>query len=201
MTQTYCLALETSVGPLSAALFRDGVLISAAEGHKSLGKAEELSTLVKELLDGSGISPVQLELVAVSNGPGSYTGIRVGLSFAKGLCKATGAELRMTSLFDGLGAGTNRKIVAIKTGAKEAETMTFPDRVRSKHVTYDDLQRRILQLKPTGADLVVDARLKEYVDFDGALFTSTPFSVYIGMAALSESWTPAGETAFLQSHF
>jgi tRNA threonylcarbamoyladenosine biosynthesis protein TsaB len=66
---------------------RDSVLVSSVNDH-SKEHAAFLHTGIYQILQQTGISPSQLKAIAVSGGPGSYTGIRVGLATAKGLCFA-----------------------------------------------------------------------------------------------------------------
>ena len=82
------LAIETGTEICSVALVRDGELISLRESDEERNHASTIAPFVDELLRESGVRPSDLEAVAVSQGPGSYTGLRIGVSFAKGLCYA-----------------------------------------------------------------------------------------------------------------
>jgi len=80
------LSLETSTPLCSVALHRNGVLISSAETMEEGGHGKRLTRLIESVCLESAISIHQLNAIAVSNGPGSYTGLRIGLATAKGLC-------------------------------------------------------------------------------------------------------------------
>ncbi|MCS7017561.1 MAG: tRNA (adenosine(37)-N6)-threonylcarbamoyltransferase complex dimerization subunit type 1 TsaB [Cytophagales bacterium] len=87
------LSLETSGSSCSVALHQNGRLIAYAELHQEKSHSGRLTLLIEELLRHSNLSPQNLTAVAVSAGPGSYTGLRIGVSTAKGLCFALGIPL------------------------------------------------------------------------------------------------------------
>lgn len=85
---TYILSLETSTNVCSVALHADGGLKFTAEVHEDQMHASKLAVLIDQLFHASGTDRTQLSGVAVSAGPGSYTGLRIGTATAKGLCYA-----------------------------------------------------------------------------------------------------------------
>jgi len=87
------LSLETSTAVTSAAIHNDGNLLAAEEIHIPQSAASKLAMLIKEVEKRSGIDLKELDAVAVSSGPGSYTGLRIGTSTAKGLCYALDVPL------------------------------------------------------------------------------------------------------------
>lgn len=80
------LSIETGTDICSVAIARDGELLSLRESDEGRDHAKKVAVFVDELLDETGISPDELDAIAVGMGPGSYTGLRIGVSFAKGLC-------------------------------------------------------------------------------------------------------------------
>lgn len=89
----HILSLETSTGVCSAAIHDNGKLVAFAELHKEQAHASQLPALVNHVMQGAGITPQDLAAIAVSSGPGSYTGLRIGVSTAKGLCYALNIPL------------------------------------------------------------------------------------------------------------
>ncbi len=87
------LALDTATEVCSVALLCEGNLRFEATLQQGRVHAEQLVPLIATALKHSGFQATELGAVAVSMGPGSYTGLRVGVSTAKGLCEATGAVL------------------------------------------------------------------------------------------------------------
>ncbi|MEX1189423.1 MAG: tRNA (adenosine(37)-N6)-threonylcarbamoyltransferase complex dimerization subunit type 1 TsaB [Bacteroidia bacterium] len=82
----YILHLETATALCSVALASEGKLISKFSISQGFKHAENLMPLCDQLIKESGISYNDLKAVAVSAGPGSYTGLRIGVSTAKGIC-------------------------------------------------------------------------------------------------------------------
>lgn len=80
------LCIETGTDICSVGIARDGELVSLRESVEGRDHAKHVGVFVNELLNETGIAPEELDAVAVGMGPGSYTGLRIGVSFAKGLC-------------------------------------------------------------------------------------------------------------------
>lgn len=80
------LCIETGTDICSVGLSRDGELISLRESDEGRDHARNVALFVDELLRENDIAAEELSAVAVGMGPGSYTGLRIGVSFAKGLC-------------------------------------------------------------------------------------------------------------------
>ena len=79
------LSLETSTSICSVALHECGALLALAEIKEPGAHAEKLVLLVDEVFEKAGLNFRDLDAVAVSQGPGSYTGLRIGVSTAKGI--------------------------------------------------------------------------------------------------------------------
>jgi len=80
------LHLETSTELCSVALSHGDRCLAVSENSEGRNHATMLTPFINDLLNESNISIHQLDAIAVSSGPGSYTGLRIGLSTAKGLC-------------------------------------------------------------------------------------------------------------------
>lgn len=99
------LLLETSTRMLSVALAQDGKVLAERVCDEPRQQASLTAPLVKEVLDAAGMSLRDCDAVAVSSGPGSYTGLRVGVSTAKGLAFGAGLPLISVGTLDILVAG------------------------------------------------------------------------------------------------
>lgn len=87
------LGIETATSVCGAAVVRDGVVLHEAWLDMKSAHAERLLGQIDDALRGSGVAVGFLDAVAVSIGPGSFTGLRIGLSVAKGLVYAAGVSL------------------------------------------------------------------------------------------------------------
>lgn len=80
------LCIETSTNCCSAAITKNGQVLASRENLAGANHASELPVFIDQLLQEARQQGWQLEAVALSQGPGSYTGLRIGASTAKGLC-------------------------------------------------------------------------------------------------------------------
>ena len=80
------LSIETGTDICSVALANDGELMALRESDEGRDHAKKVAVFVDELLKETGVQPDDLDAIAVGKGPGSYTGLRIGASIAKGIC-------------------------------------------------------------------------------------------------------------------
>ena len=96
------LVLDTAQGLCTVALGREGRVVASRSEPMTRGHQERLPVLVEAVLAEAGVAASALEIVAAARGPGSFTGLRVGLAFAQGLAAATGARPIGLSSLDAL---------------------------------------------------------------------------------------------------
>ena len=85
----YILNIETATKNCSVSLAKDGETVLCKEiAEQGYSHAEKLHVFIEEILKETSITVQDLKAIAVSKGPGSYTGLRIGVSTAKGLCYA-----------------------------------------------------------------------------------------------------------------
>ena len=99
---TRIILLETSTALCSVALAEDGKITAYRESSAPKAHASLTAVFVQEVLEERGIKLADCDAVCVSMGPGSYTGLRVGVSTAKGLCFGSGKPLLAVGTLDTL---------------------------------------------------------------------------------------------------
>lgn len=127
------LIIETSTEICSVALTQNGQVIDSIESGEGQNHARLTSVFAEQLLKRNNLTIKELAAVAVSRGPGSYTGLRIGVSTAKGICYAGNIPL-------------------IAVGTLEA---------MAKHVSLNHSQYGIQETKPTLYCPMIDARRME----------------------------------------
>lgn len=96
------LALDTATATISVALHSGEAIVAEHTWHAANHHTIELAPQVAAMLANAHLTPAQLHGIAVAIGPGSYTGLRIGLGFAKGLALAQAKPLVGISTFDSL---------------------------------------------------------------------------------------------------
>lgn len=96
------LCIETGTDICSVGIARDGELVALRESDEGRDHARQVGVFVDELLREQQMQPEDLDAVAVGKGPGSYTGLRIGVSFAKGLCYGISRPLIAVGSLDAL---------------------------------------------------------------------------------------------------
>ena len=104
---TTLLAFETATDVCSVALLQSGTLVAHATLYQPRMHAEQLVPLADHLLERTAVARAELDAIAVSMGPGSYTGLRIGVSTAKGLALALDAALIGVPTLEALAASVH----------------------------------------------------------------------------------------------
>ena len=86
----YLLAIETTGAFASVALLEDDCVLEHIQGHDRFSHLQNLMPQVKEVLENHKLSINDVSAIAVSKGPGSFTGIRIGVSSTRALCQVLG---------------------------------------------------------------------------------------------------------------
>ncbi len=98
------LSIETGGDICSVALSKDNELISLRESDGGKNHAKDVALFIQEIFQENDIDGKDLKAVAVSKGPGSYTGLRIGVSVAKGLCYGANIPLIAVNSLESLAA-------------------------------------------------------------------------------------------------
>ena len=117
------LAFETSAKAGSVALVENGCLLAESYQNTGLTHSQTLMTMAQELLRSCGLTPQQVEAVAVAAGPGSFTGVRIGVAAAKGF--AWGGQLPLYGV-------STLEAMALQMGIYEGYVVPVMDARRSQ---------------------------------------------------------------------
>ncbi|MFM9904296.1 MAG: tRNA (adenosine(37)-N6)-threonylcarbamoyltransferase complex dimerization subunit type 1 TsaB [Pyrinomonadaceae bacterium] len=122
------LAIEAAVEGGSLSLLQNSREVANWIGTSGISKAEDLLFNIDRLLTENGVSRFDIDLIAVSAGPGSFTGIRIGLATAMGLRAGLNTEICSVSALTSIANAvtkTNDVIVALPTGRNSICTQRF----------------------------------------------------------------------------
>ncbi len=152
---TLILSIETTTTNCSVALSRDGETIVLKEDYSgSYSHAERLHVYIDEVLKEAQITPASLTAIAVSKGPGSYTGLRIGVSAAKGLCYALNIPLIAIATLDALAhqVKINEGVIVSMLDARRLEV--YSAIYNFKHE----------QIRATQAQILDEQAFKDYLE-------------------------------------
>lgn len=161
---TRVLHIETATKVCSVALSENGQLVGVNEIEEDgFAHGEKLTILIQELLKEKQLSTNDLDAVSVSSGPGSYTGLRIGVSTAKGICYAMQIPLIAIDALTSLAVLAAKKYDQNICAVIDARRMEVYNLVTTK-----DLQ----PLKEITADIITEESYREFDPFvvcgDGA---------------------------------
>ena len=155
------LHIETSANVCSVAVSEDGQCIfeQKAEGEHGAG-AEHLGTMVDEALSFTDNHAIPFDAVAVSCGPGSYTGLRIGVSMAKGICYGRDLKLIAVPTLELMCVP-----VLLRETVKEENALLCPMMDARRMEVYSALYDRGLKtVREVKADVVTAETYKEWLD-------------------------------------
>jgi len=145
------LLIETSTALCSVALAEDGRIVAARESAEPRAHAALTAPYVQEVLQEGGLRAADLDAVCVSAGPGSYTGLRVGVSTAKGVCFAAGVPLLSVGTLDVLVAQA-RADGLLPEGCHRVIPMVDARRMEVYTAVYTPDGQRLTEVEPRVID-------------------------------------------------
>ncbi|MDT0643346.1 tRNA (adenosine(37)-N6)-threonylcarbamoyltransferase complex dimerization subunit type 1 TsaB [Zunongwangia sp. F363] len=155
------LCLETASTNCSVALAKDGALLDLKEDNdKNYSHAEKLHVFIKEILEENGLKPEDLDAVAVSKGPGSYTGLRIGVSAAKGLCFSLDIPLISIPTLYSLA-------LQVKQETNYIVPMLDARRMEVYSAVFDPTK---IQIRDTKAEVLEETSFSEYLEKGKIIF-------------------------------
>ena len=153
------LHIETSTDVCSVAVSEDGQVIFDQEDHSGPNHAERLGTMVDEALSFTDNHAIPFDAVAVSCGPGSYTGLRIGVSMAKGICYGRDLKLIAVPTLELL------CVPVLLREIPEEDALLCPMLDARRMEVYAGIYTRALKpVREVGADVVTAETYKPYLD-------------------------------------
>ena len=160
------ILIETSTALCSTALVENGVLTSYRESSAPKAHASLTAVFIQEMLDERGLTLADCDAVCVSKGPGSYTGLRVGVSTAKGLCFGSGKPLIAVGTLDTLVAQASEAIPDNVEGLKFIIPMIDARRME----VYAAVFENGTQITETSPAIIDENSFAEYLEQGPCLF-------------------------------
>jgi tRNA threonylcarbamoyladenosine biosynthesis protein TsaB len=160
------LAFDTALETCSAAIAADGRVLAARAEPMARGHQERLAPLVEEIAREAGIGFTELDRIGVTRGPGSFTGLRVGLAFAKGLGFALRRPVVGIGVLEALAAGAPGVVAAVIDARRgQVYVQAFRDGApltEAEALSVETAVERLTPLRPVrltgpGAHLLAEA--------------------------------------------
>ena len=155
------LAIETATPVCSVALIEENKVISLKESSESNAHSKVLTVFIQEIMETFEMDVRDLDAIVVSKGPGSYTGLRIGVSSAKGLCYAGDIPLISINTLQSMAYG-----VVLNTEVKYSDTallcpMIDARRMEVYSALYDVNGNKIRETK---AEIIDESSFRDYLE-------------------------------------
>ena len=159
------LHIETSTELCSAALSRGKQCLAVKENSEGRNHATMLTPFIIDLLNANDITAEQLDAIAVSSGPGSYTGLRIGLSTAKGLCYGGNIPLIAVSTLQAMSIGF------LKQHAIPDSTLLCPMIDARRMEVYTALyDKEVRMVEKISAEIITEESFIRFLDLHPVYF-------------------------------
>ncbi len=168
------LNIDTATEYASACLSRDGVVIAIESNPNQKDHGAFIQPAIKKMIQAASCTLQDIDAIAVSNGPGSYTGLRVGLSTAKGLCYALNKPLLLINTLEVIATAAIQNRNQLSTVNRQLPTVFCPmidaRRMEVFAAVYDDKLREIQSpaAKIIDADSFSDMLINYNIVFSGS---------------------------------
>lgn len=191
------LGIETATNVCSVALFRDERLLEHITVDEPRSHASRLVPTIKQVLDNAKLQVLALNVIAISAGPGSYTGLRIGASTAKGLAFAASAELVAVPSLEALAlaaandADSKNILAAFPSRRGEvyaavyALELSTPSTIKSPEAVKLDKFRQWIPPNPLVVAGPASETLKPYLNEDSIISDAIPTATTVAQLGLN----------------
>jgi tRNA threonylcarbamoyladenosine biosynthesis protein TsaB len=166
------LNIETATEVCSVNLASNGEVLFGKESPEGLNHSQMLTVFIKEIFEENHFDFTRLDAVAVSKGPGSYTGLRIGVSVAKGICYSLGIPLIAVGTLDLLGKYTARNSEEFVPASVNPDNALFCPMIDARRMeVYTALYNaKGDKIQPVSAKIIDEYSFSEYLNQHPVLF-------------------------------
>ncbi len=167
------LNIETATTMCSVSLAKDGILLALKEQNGSYAHSENLTLFIEDICARSNTKLIDIDAVSVSKGPGSYTGLRIGVSTAKGLCYSLNKPLIAINTLRQMALSISKNF---KSDIPFFNTLNVPilfcpmldaRRMEVYCAIYDELNNEVI---PTAAEIIDEHSFAEILKNNTVVF-------------------------------
>lgn len=205
------LSVESAISGGSISLFAGGIEIGQYVGTSGVSRSEDLLPNVEQLLERCEVETVSVDQLVVSAGPGSFTGIRIGIATALGLSTALGISFRQLSLLEAI-ANTTRQTCEVVVGLPVGRETVCWQRFRPIDIGIEVLNGPSTLTVTEFAALVNHDPIRTFMTtnylFEGNWVDKPAnlhdlgdcLATYLGRAAIETSIVDAPQPLFISKH-
>ncbi|HSO87113.1 MAG TPA: tRNA (adenosine(37)-N6)-threonylcarbamoyltransferase complex dimerization subunit type 1 TsaB [Draconibacterium sp.] len=165
------LNIETSTEVCSVSLAKDGQLLFKKESLEGMNHSRLLTVFIEDLFSENRIQINTIDAVAVSKGPGSYTGLRIGVSVAKGLCYGLNIPLISINSLEILASFAARNLSGFGLPINDSPVLLCPMIDARRMEVYTALYNlHGEELKPVSAEIIEEHFLSDLLENHKILF-------------------------------
>lgn len=156
------LCIDTATDICTVSIFEGDKCLSFRDSKEDRSHAVQLAVFIDEVLKEKNLEVADLDAVAVSKGPGSYTGLRIGVSTAKGLCYGAGIPLIAVSTLQAMCYGVSEEF-KVKHSLKDYYFCPMLD-ARRMEVYTSIFNPDFSEVKPISAEIIEDKSFQEQLE-------------------------------------
>lgn len=155
------LCVDTAYKHLTCVLIKDNEIIASDSFECFKKQSEELLGTIKKLFNKAKMNPKQIDSICISNGPGSYTGVRIAMSLAKTIGQILPCDIYVISTLRLYASGNPKTMVILNARASRAYVGVYD----KNEIVLDDYIANIDEINPMDYTIVGDGSLIEKKDY------------------------------------
>jgi len=162
------LNIETATRVCSVALSRDGTVIASKETNEQNSHSSSITIFTEEVVKEAKVKFEEIDAIAISKGPGSYTGLRIGVSTAKGLCYALDKPLISTGTLQAMAYGMSQHPEVLEMDDNILFCPMIDARRMEVYAAIYDIENK--EIRAVGADIIDENSFSEFLNKSKVIF-------------------------------